>query len=154
MQARGVEVRDPCRDLGAGVIEIEVQRLVEKLIAHATAEAFDEAVLHRLLRRNEVPVDGVSRHQARVQPHKIGMRPFWRLQTNYAATSACLTTSIISATVRQFLKGPARLCRPNLQICPRRHSPMGRRARQLLLVWRLNISRKTNNLTNILAALP
>jgi hypothetical protein len=31
---------------------------------------------------------------------------------------------------------------------------MGRRARQLLLVWLPKIQRKTNNLTSILAALP
>ncbi len=39
VRTRGVEVEDPGRDLGACVVEIEEQRLVEKLVAHAPVEA-------------------------------------------------------------------------------------------------------------------
>lgn len=46
-------------DLGACVIQIEEQRLVEKLIAHAAVEAFHEAALRGLARCDEVPVDAV-----------------------------------------------------------------------------------------------
>src|SRR5262245_28597330 len=52
-----VVVGDPCRNLGLGVFEIEEQRLVQELVAHAAVEALDEGVLDRLARRNEVPVD-------------------------------------------------------------------------------------------------
>jgi hypothetical protein len=59
VRTRGVEVCDPGRDLGSGVVEIEEQRLIEQFVAHATVEALDEAVLHGLARRNQVPVDAV-----------------------------------------------------------------------------------------------
>lgn len=57
MRALAVVVADPIRNLGAGVIEAEEQGFVEKLVPHPAVEAFTEAVLHRLARRNEVPVD-------------------------------------------------------------------------------------------------
>ena len=59
MRALGIEVDDPGSNLGAGIVEIEEERLVEKLGAHAAVEAFDEAILHRPSGREEVPVDGV-----------------------------------------------------------------------------------------------
>lgn len=51
-------VGNPGRDLGAGIVEIEEQGLVEQLVAHAAVEALDRAVLHRLAGRDEVPLDG------------------------------------------------------------------------------------------------
>lgn len=57
MRRLQVVVGNPNRDLRAGVVEVEEQRLIEKLVAHAAVEALGEAVLHRLARRDEVPVD-------------------------------------------------------------------------------------------------
>ena len=45
---------DPSGDLGTGVVEVEEQRLVEKLVTHAAVEALDESVLHGLPGRDEV----------------------------------------------------------------------------------------------------
>ncbi len=42
------------------------RRLIEKLVAHPTVEAFDEAVLHRLAGRDVVPVDLMSVAQPRM----------------------------------------------------------------------------------------
>ena len=39
------------------MVEIEEERLVEKLVAHPAIEAFDEAVLHWLAGCDVVPVD-------------------------------------------------------------------------------------------------
>src|SRR5471032_3005975 len=47
MWPRGVVVCNPSSDELAGLIEIDEQALVEKLIAHPTIERFDIAVLHR-----------------------------------------------------------------------------------------------------------
>ena len=57
MRPRGVVVGDPGSDDLASLIEIEKQALVEKLVAHATVEGFDVAVLHRLAGRDVVPFD-------------------------------------------------------------------------------------------------
>ena len=51
-----VVVIHPGGDLGAGVIQADEQRLVEKLVAHAAVEALDVAVLHRLARCDVVPL--------------------------------------------------------------------------------------------------
>ena len=50
------EIGGPSGDLSSRLIEIEEQGLVEKVVAHAVVEAFDEAVLHRLAWRDEGPV--------------------------------------------------------------------------------------------------
>jgi hypothetical protein len=52
-----VVVADPGADLRARVIEAEEQRFVQKLIAHASVETFAEAILHRLARRDVMPLD-------------------------------------------------------------------------------------------------
>jgi hypothetical protein len=57
MRALAVVVGGPSRNLGPGVIEVEEQGFVEKLVAHPAVEAFTEAVLHRLSRCDEVPGD-------------------------------------------------------------------------------------------------
>lgn len=57
MRALLVVVGNPNRDLRAGVVEVEEQRLIEKLVTHAAIEALREPVLHRLSRCDEVPVD-------------------------------------------------------------------------------------------------
>ena len=57
MRALAVVVVGPSRNLGPGVIEAKEKGFVEKLVAHPAVEAFAEAVLHRLSRRNEVPGD-------------------------------------------------------------------------------------------------
>jgi len=53
-----IVVVDPVGDLDAGVVEIEEQGLVEQFVTHPAIEAFSEAVLHRLARCDEMPVDG------------------------------------------------------------------------------------------------
>ena len=45
--APDIVVGDPVGDLGAGVVEIEKQGLVQLLIAHPAIEGLDVAVLHR-----------------------------------------------------------------------------------------------------------
>jgi hypothetical protein len=57
MRALAVVVVSPSRDLGAGVIKAEKQGFVEQFVEHPTIEAFAEAVLHRLSRRDKVPRD-------------------------------------------------------------------------------------------------
>ena len=52
-----IVVGDSDSDLGAGVVEIEEQGFVEQLITHPAVETLDEAVLHRLSRCDEVPID-------------------------------------------------------------------------------------------------
>src|ERR1044071_727294 len=59
MRALLIVVGSPGGDLGASVGEIKEQGLVEKFVAHPAIEAFDEAVLHRLSGRNEVPLDAM-----------------------------------------------------------------------------------------------
>ena len=44
-------------DHDAGMIQAQEQRLVEQLVARATVEALDVAVLHRLARCDVVPLD-------------------------------------------------------------------------------------------------
>ena len=57
MRPPDIVVGDPSGDLGAGVIEIEEQGLVEQFIAHPAIETLDEAVLHRFSRHDKVPID-------------------------------------------------------------------------------------------------
>ena len=57
--AHGVKVGNPGRDIGAGVVEIEEQRLIEVLVAHAAVKALHKAVLNRLSGCDEVPVDTI-----------------------------------------------------------------------------------------------
>lgn len=57
MRPPDIVVGDPVGDLGAGVIQIEEQGLVKQFIAHPAVETLDEAVLHRLSRRDKVPID-------------------------------------------------------------------------------------------------
>jgi hypothetical protein len=52
-----VVVAPPILQRQAGLHERGEQSLVRKLVAQATVETFDEGVLHRLARRNVVPVD-------------------------------------------------------------------------------------------------
>lgn len=46
MRSHDIEVDDPGGDLGAWVVQVEDQRLFEKLVAYAAVEARDEAGLH------------------------------------------------------------------------------------------------------------
>lgn len=57
MRALEIVIRSPCRKLASGLSETEEQCLVQKLITHATVEAFDEPVLHRLTGGDKVPFD-------------------------------------------------------------------------------------------------
>ena len=57
MRPSDIVVGDPVGNLGAGVIQIGEEALVEQFIAHPTIEVFDEAVLHRLSRCDKVPID-------------------------------------------------------------------------------------------------
>lgn len=50
-----IVVGDP---VGASVVEIEEQGLVEQLVTHPAVKVFSETVLHRLAGSNKVPVDG------------------------------------------------------------------------------------------------
>jgi hypothetical protein len=52
-----VAVVPPGSEHGPGLGQRGEQRLVEAFVAQATIEALDEAVLHRLARRNVVPID-------------------------------------------------------------------------------------------------
>src|SRR3546814_7573958 len=54
---RLVVIFGPGRDHCAGMIEVEEQRLVQKLITHPAIEALDIAVLHRLAGRDIMPLD-------------------------------------------------------------------------------------------------
>jgi hypothetical protein len=60
MRALIIAVADRGSHLCAGVVDVEEQRLIEKLVAHAAVEALDEAVLHPLAGRDDVPVDVVG----------------------------------------------------------------------------------------------
>jgi hypothetical protein len=51
-----IVISHPRRDLAPGVIKAEEQALVEQLVAHPAVEAFDKAILHRLARRDEMPI--------------------------------------------------------------------------------------------------
>src|SRR5215510_8506035 len=53
-----IVVGDPVGDLGASIVEVEEQGLVEQFVTHPAVEALDKAVLHRLSWCDEVPVDG------------------------------------------------------------------------------------------------
>ncbi len=57
MGPRGVVIGDPGCEQIAGMGEVAKQRLVQKLIPHPAVEAFDETVLHRLARRDVMPID-------------------------------------------------------------------------------------------------
>jgi len=43
-------------DYNTGVVQAQEQGLVEQLVAHATVEALDVAILHRLARCDVVPL--------------------------------------------------------------------------------------------------
>src|SRR6478752_2045793 len=57
MRALAIIVGDPHCDLGARIVDVEEQRLVQKLVTHTAVEALDEGVLDRLAWGDEVPVD-------------------------------------------------------------------------------------------------
>src|SRR3546814_4154550 len=57
VRPRLVVIFGPGRDHCAGMIEVEEQRLIQKLIAHPAIKALDIAVLHRLARRDIMPLD-------------------------------------------------------------------------------------------------
>ena len=48
----------PHRERDVVLCQRQVEHLIQQLVAQATIEAFDKAVLHRLARRDEVPVHG------------------------------------------------------------------------------------------------
>ena len=54
-------VQGPGRQLLTGVVEAEEQTLVQQLVAHPAVEAFHEAVLGWVARRDVVPDDVVIR---------------------------------------------------------------------------------------------
>lgn len=53
----GVVVGDPFGDQIARVGDVAKQRLIQELVPHSTIEAFHEAVLHWLSRRDVMPFD-------------------------------------------------------------------------------------------------
>jgi hypothetical protein len=53
----------------AGMVEAEEQAFFQQLVAHATVETLDIAILHRSYRRNVVPLDFVI-----LRPSKGGVR--------------------------------------------------------------------------------
>ena len=57
MRSRGVVIIGPGGDRLASMGDAHEQRLIEQLVAHAIVEAFAEAVLRRLVRRDVVPFD-------------------------------------------------------------------------------------------------
>ena len=57
MRACFVEVGGPGPDHGAGMGHIAEHGLVQEFVAHAPVEAFHEAVLHGLTRRDVMPFD-------------------------------------------------------------------------------------------------
>ena len=56
MRSLPVIVVGPGGDHHAGMVQAQEQRLIEQLVAHATVEALDVAVLHRLARGDMVPL--------------------------------------------------------------------------------------------------
>ena len=66
MRPLAIVVIDPVGDICSGVIEIEEQELVEKLVAHAAVEALTEGVLDGLSWGDKVPFDAVACDQARM----------------------------------------------------------------------------------------
>ena len=56
MRPRGVVVSDPGADEPTGLIEIDEQSLIEKLVAHPAVEGLDAAVLHRSARCDVMPI--------------------------------------------------------------------------------------------------
>lgn len=59
----------PFSNGATGMIEAEEQAFIEQLVAHPTVETLDIAVLHRLSRRDVVPLDLVI-----LRPGKDGIR--------------------------------------------------------------------------------
>ena len=57
MWAVVVGIGAPCSDQLAGMAQVDEQVLIQTFISHASVEAFDEAVLHWLPRRDVMPVD-------------------------------------------------------------------------------------------------
>lgn len=64
-----VIVVSPFSNGAAGMIEAEEEALVEQLVAHPTVETLDIAVLHRLPRRDVVPL-----HLVIPRPGENGIR--------------------------------------------------------------------------------
>ncbi len=69
MRTLVVVVAYPGADLFPRVVKAEEQRLIQELIAHASVEAFAEAVLHGLARRDVMPL-----HLAFARPGENGVR--------------------------------------------------------------------------------
>ena len=59
MRTLAVVIHDPHADGLLRMVETKTKSLVEQFVAHSTIKALDEAVLHRLARRDEMPVDFV-----------------------------------------------------------------------------------------------
>ena len=57
MRAFGIVVSRPGGDYDPGVGQVAEHGLVEQLVPHSAVEALHEAVLHRLARRDVVPLD-------------------------------------------------------------------------------------------------
>ena len=57
MRPLGVVVVRPALEDRTSLADREEQRLVEKLVAHATIEALDEPIQRRLAGRNVMPLD-------------------------------------------------------------------------------------------------
>jgi hypothetical protein len=68
MRSPVIMVEDPGADLFPRVGEAEEQRFVQKLVTHASIEAFAKAVLNRLARGDVMPLD-----LAFVRPEKDGV---------------------------------------------------------------------------------
>ena len=61
-----VVVASPSLEHGADVRQRAAQRLVQKLVPQPAVEAFDEAVLLRLARRDAMPADACSSAQLKI----------------------------------------------------------------------------------------
>src|SRR5690606_28187164 len=57
VRSLSVVIRPPASEHLTGMRQAAEDGLVQQLVAQATVEALDEAVLHRLARRNVVPAD-------------------------------------------------------------------------------------------------
>lgn len=64
MRSAPVVVVRPGGNLRPGMVEAEEQALVQELVTHPAVEALAIGVLHRLARRDEVPVTRCSDAQA------------------------------------------------------------------------------------------
>ena len=57
MEPRSALVGDPDGNQIAGMGQVAKQGFVQKLVSHPAFEVFDEAILHRLARRDVLPLD-------------------------------------------------------------------------------------------------